>query len=91
MLRINNLKIRKDLTEKEIFEFAISKFHINKNDIINIFIIKVNNIFFILCTISPSFPSINNYIVFFFIFQLFFTILLILLHFFYFRQCFLSK
>lgn len=27
MLRINNLKIRKDLTEKEIFEFAISKFH----------------------------------------------------------------
>jgi len=38
MLRINNLKIRKDLTEKEIFEFAISKFHINKNDIINMFI-----------------------------------------------------
>ena len=37
MLRINNLKIRKDLTEKEIFEFAISKFHINKNDIINMF------------------------------------------------------
>ena len=28
MLRINNLKIRKDLTQKEIFEFAISKFFI---------------------------------------------------------------
>ena len=38
MLRINNLKIRKDLTEKEILQFAINKFHINKNDVINMFI-----------------------------------------------------
>ena len=46
MLRINNLKIRKDLTEKEIFEFAISKFHINKNDIINKHIYNIIFIYF---------------------------------------------
>ncbi len=34
MLRINNIKIRKDLTEYEIFEIAIQKAHIKKEDII---------------------------------------------------------
>lgn len=38
MLRINNLKIRKDMSEKEIFQTAINKYHINRDDIINIFI-----------------------------------------------------
>ena len=40
MLRINNIKISEDLNENEIIEFAIKKFHINKNDIINSFISK---------------------------------------------------
>lgn len=40
MLRINNLKIREDMSEKEIFQTAINKYHINKDDIINIFISK---------------------------------------------------
>ncbi len=40
MLRINNLKIRKDLSEKEILNLAIEKNHINKNDVLNIFISK---------------------------------------------------
>lgn len=34
MLRINNIKIRKDLTEYEVFEIAIQKAHIKKEDII---------------------------------------------------------
>lgn len=34
MLRINNLKIRKDLTEYEIFELAIEKAHVKKDDIL---------------------------------------------------------
>lgn len=40
MLRINNLKIRKDLTENEVIDYAIEKNHINKNDILNIYISK---------------------------------------------------
>ena len=40
MLRINNLKIRKDLTENEVIDLAIEKNNINKNDILNIFISK---------------------------------------------------
>ena len=38
MLKINNLKIRKNLTEKEVIQIAITKFHINKDDIINAYI-----------------------------------------------------
>ena len=38
MLKINNLKIRKNLTEKEVIQTAITKFHINKDDIINAYI-----------------------------------------------------
>ena len=34
MVRINNLKIREDLSENEIFNIAIKKFHIKKEDII---------------------------------------------------------
>lgn len=34
MLQINNLKIRKDLTEYEIFELAIEKAHVKKDDIL---------------------------------------------------------
>lgn len=34
MLRINNIKIRKDLTEYEVFEIAIQKAHVKKEDII---------------------------------------------------------
>lgn len=40
MLRINNLKIRNDLSETEVINYAIEKNHINKNDILNIFISK---------------------------------------------------
>ena len=40
MLRINNIKIRKDSTEHEIFEIAIKKHHIQKEDIINWHIAK---------------------------------------------------
>ena len=40
MLRINNLKIRKDLTENEVIDLAIEKNNINRNDILNIFISK---------------------------------------------------
>lgn len=40
MLRINNLKIRKDISESEILNLAIEKNHINKTDIINVFISK---------------------------------------------------
>ena len=40
MLRISNLKIRKDLTENEILNLAIEKNHINKDDILNIYISK---------------------------------------------------
>ncbi|MBO4292866.1 MAG: NAD(P)/FAD-dependent oxidoreductase [Clostridia bacterium] len=40
MLRINNLKIRNDLTENEVIDFAFEKFHINKNDVLNSFISK---------------------------------------------------
>lgn len=40
MLRINNLKIRKDLSENEILEYAIEKNHINKSDILKIYISK---------------------------------------------------
>lgn len=34
MFRINNIKIRKNLTNNELLEFILNKFHINKNDII---------------------------------------------------------
>ena len=34
MLRINNIKIRKDLTEYEVFEIAIQKAHVKKEDIL---------------------------------------------------------
>lgn len=34
MLRINNIKIRKNLTEYEIFETAIKKSHIKKDDVV---------------------------------------------------------
>lgn len=40
MLRINNFKIRKDLTEKEVIEQALEKNKINKNDVLNIYISK---------------------------------------------------
>lgn len=40
MLRINNLKIRKDISDDEVLNLAIEKNHINKNDIINICISK---------------------------------------------------
>lgn len=40
MLRINNLKIKKDLSENEVISLALDKFHINKNDILNVFISK---------------------------------------------------
>ena len=40
MLRINNLKIRNDISETEVIEYAFNKFHINKNDILNSFISK---------------------------------------------------
>ena len=35
MLRINNIKINKDLSNEEIFKFFTNKFKINKNDIIS--------------------------------------------------------
>lgn len=35
MIRINNIKIRKDLSETEFFEFVIKKYKIKKEDIIN--------------------------------------------------------
>ena len=34
MLRINNIKIRDDISNKEVFEIAIKKHKINLNDII---------------------------------------------------------
>ena len=40
MLRINNIKIRKDSTEHEVFEIAIKKHHIPKDDILNWHIAK---------------------------------------------------
>lgn len=40
MLRVNNLKIRKDLTESEVIECAFEKFHINKNDVLKAYISK---------------------------------------------------
>lgn len=40
MLRINNLKIRKNLSNDEIFEIAFKKFHINKDDVIEMYISK---------------------------------------------------
>lgn len=35
MLRINNIKIREDISNEDIFEFAIQKHKINKNDILD--------------------------------------------------------
>lgn len=35
MLRINNIKIRKNLNEHELFEIAIEKAHVKKEDILN--------------------------------------------------------
>lgn len=40
MLRINNIKIRNNLEENEIFNFTIDKFRIKKEDIINMYISK---------------------------------------------------
>ncbi len=40
MLRINNLKIRDDLSEEEIIKFAITKYKINTSDILDIYISK---------------------------------------------------
>lgn len=40
MLRINNFKIRKDLSDSEILDLAIEKNNLNKDDITNIFISK---------------------------------------------------
>lgn len=40
MLRINNLKIREDLSNNEVFEIAIQQFKIKKEDIINWYISK---------------------------------------------------
>lgn len=40
MLRIDNIKIYEDLTEKELFNKVISKFKINNKDIISIDIVK---------------------------------------------------
>lgn len=40
MLRIHDLKIRKDLTESEILEMAIHKYAIQKEDILNWYITK---------------------------------------------------
>ena len=35
MLRINNIKIRKDISNQEVFELAIQKNKINKDDILD--------------------------------------------------------
>ena len=35
MIRINNIKIRKDLSEDELFEFVIKKNQIKKDDILD--------------------------------------------------------
>ena len=35
MLRINNIKIRKELKEKEVFEIAIKKHKVKKEDILD--------------------------------------------------------
>ena len=35
MIRINNIKIRKDLSNNELFEFVIKKYRIKKDDIID--------------------------------------------------------
>ncbi len=40
MLRINDIKIRKDLSEPEIFEIAIEKSHIKREDIVSLKIAK---------------------------------------------------
>lgn len=40
MLRINNLKIRDDLTENEVIEYGFKKFNINKSDVLNAVISK---------------------------------------------------
>ena len=40
MLRINNIKIRNNLSDKEIFEIAIQKNHIHPNDITKWYISK---------------------------------------------------
>lgn len=40
MLRINNIKIRKDITDHEIFEAAIKKHSIKKDDILNWYIAR---------------------------------------------------
>ena len=40
MLRINNFKIRKDLSDSEILDLSIEKNNLNKDDITNIFISK---------------------------------------------------
>lgn len=40
MLRINNLKIRKDLSETEVIDYAIEKNHINKEDVLDMYISK---------------------------------------------------
>ncbi len=40
MLRINNIKIRKDITEYEVLETAIKKYRITKEDIVNWHIAK---------------------------------------------------
>lgn len=40
MLRINNIKIRKDISDHEIFEIAIQEHHIDKNDILEWYIAK---------------------------------------------------
>lgn len=34
MLKINNIQIRENMNEMEVFEFAIKKHHINKDDVL---------------------------------------------------------
>ena len=40
MLRINNLKIREDLSNDKVIEYALNRYKINKNDLLNIYISK---------------------------------------------------
>ena len=40
MLRINNLKIREDLSNDKVIEYALNKYKIDKNDLLNIYISK---------------------------------------------------
>lgn len=40
MLKINNIGIRKNISEKEVFKYAINKHHIRRNDVLEWRIVK---------------------------------------------------